>query len=63
MELVQMLAFLGEWLDGSDGPVLNASLQQFAHDAYDITDLRDDLAVLGQDVGDGTGVLTRGWGG
>lgn len=44
MELVQMLTFLGEWLDSGDGPILNASLQQFAHDANDIADLRTDLA-------------------
>lgn len=44
MELVQMLTFLGKWLDGSAGAALNASLQRFAHDAYDTTDLRTDLA-------------------
>lgn len=44
MELVQMLTFLGEWLDSTDGPALNASLRRFTHDAYDITDLRSDLA-------------------
>jgi hypothetical protein len=46
MELVQMLAFLCEWLDSSDGPALDASLRRFAHDAYDIADLRTDLARL-----------------
>ena len=44
MELVEMLTFLGEWLDSSDGPALNASLQRFAHDAHDTADLRTDLA-------------------
>ena len=39
-----MLTVLGEWLDSSDGPALNASLQRFAHDAYDTADLRSDLA-------------------
>ena len=44
MELVQMLTVLGEWLDSTDSPALDASLRRFAHDAYDITDLRSDLA-------------------
>ena len=41
-----MLTFLREWLDGSDGAALNASLQRFAHDAFDTTDLRTDLVLF-----------------
>ena len=44
MELVQMLTFLGDWLDSSDRPALDASLQRFAYAAYDVADLRIDLA-------------------
>lgn len=53
MELLQMLTFLGDWLDSSDKPDLDASLQRFAYAAYDIADLRTDLArftfLLGDD--------------
>ena len=40
-----MFAFLGEWLDSSDGPALDASLRRFAHDAYDIADCAPTLPV------------------
>lgn len=52
MELVQMLTFVGDWLDSSDKPVLDASLQRFAYAAYDIADLRTDLARFAFLLGD-----------
>ena len=51
-ELVEMLGFIGDWLDSTDGPALNASLQRFAHAAYDLADLQADLARLAFLIGD-----------
>ena len=54
-ELVEMLTFLGDWLDSTDRPALDASLHRFAHAAYGINDLQADLArfafLLGYDGG------------
>lgn len=39
-----MFTFIGDWLDSTDGPALNASLQRFVHAEYGLTDLQPDLA-------------------
>jgi hypothetical protein len=56
-ELAEMLAFIRDWLAGPDSPHLAASFQHFVGvDAYDLTDLRTDLArftfLLGHDDGE-----------
>ena len=51
-ELVEMLTFLGDWLESTDGPALNASLQRFAHTACGLTDLQIDLARFALLLGD-----------
>ncbi len=51
-ELVEMLTFLGDWLDSTDGPALNTSLQRFANTAYGLTDLQVDLARFAFLLGD-----------
>ena len=51
-ELVEMLTFIGDWLDSTDGPALNASLQRFVHAAYGRTDLQTDLARFAFLLGD-----------
>jgi hypothetical protein len=53
VELMEMLTFIADWLNGRDKPALHASLQRFAHAAYDSADLQSDLArftfLLGDD--------------
>ncbi|MFC4943230.1 hypothetical protein [Pseudonocardia sp. GCM10023141] len=51
-ELVEMLTFIGDWLEGTDRPLLNASLQRFAHAAYGLADLQTDLARFAFLLGD-----------
>jgi len=53
-ELVEMLAFLGEWLDSPDRPELSGSLRRFTSGGYSLTELQADLArvaflLLGDD--------------
>lgn len=55
-ELGELLSFLGDWLDGNDSTLLDASLRRFVGtDGYDLTELRTDLArftfLLGNDDG------------
>ena len=59
-ELGELLAFLGDWLDGADSEALAASLRRFVGaEGYDLDKLRQDLArfafLLGTD--DGTQLL------
>jgi hypothetical protein len=56
IELGELLAFLGDWLGGTDNPTLAASLRRFVGtDGYDITELRADMTrfafLLGTDDG------------
>ncbi|WP_300014743.1 hypothetical protein [Pseudonocardia sp.] len=52
VELVEILTFIGDWFDSTDGPALNASLQRFAHAAYGLADLQADLARFAFLLGD-----------
>jgi IS5 family transposase len=56
IELGELLTLLGDWLEGTDQPQLAASFARFiGTDAYDLHDLRTDLArfafLLGTDDG------------
>lgn len=56
-ELAEMLAFIRDWLAGPDKSHLAASFSRFVGvDAYDVTELRTDLArftfLLGHDDGE-----------
>jgi cell wall assembly regulator SMI1 len=56
-ELAEMLTFIRDWLTGPDSPRLAESFQAFIGvDAYDLADLRTDLArftfLLGHDDGE-----------
>lgn len=56
-ELAEMLAFISDWLTGPDRSQLAALFSRFTGaDAYDVTDLRADLArftfLLGHDDGE-----------
>lgn len=55
-ELGELLAFVGDWLDGTDSNQLAASLRRFVGaGGYDLNELRTDLArftfLLGNDDG------------
>lgn len=56
-ELAEMLAFISDWLAGPDTARLDASFSRFVGvDAYDVAELRTDLArftfLLGHDDGE-----------
>lgn len=51
-ELVEMLSFIGDWLDSTDAPELSASLERFASTAYSLADLQSDLARFAFLLGD-----------
>jgi hypothetical protein len=56
-ELAEMLTFIRDWLAGADSPRLAESFHRFMGvDAYDLADLRTDLArftfLLGHDDGE-----------
>ncbi|AEA28866.1 hypothetical protein Psed_6790 (plasmid) [Pseudonocardia dioxanivorans CB1190] len=52
-ELVEMLAFLGDWLDSTDTADFAGSLRRFTSGGYSLADLQADLArftfLLGDD--------------
>lgn len=51
-ELVEMLAFLGDWLDGTDTAELAGSLRRFTSGGYSLADLQTDLARFAFLLGD-----------
>jgi hypothetical protein len=53
-ELLELLTFLSDWLEGREAPLLASSLNRFVgNQAYDLTTLQADLArftfLLGDD--------------
>ena len=55
-ELVEMLTFLGDWLDGSDADFAG-SLRRFTTGGYSLADLQADLARFAFLLGDDSGRL------
>lgn len=51
-ELVEMLAFLEDWLDGPDTADHAGSLRRFTSGGYSLADLQADLARFGFLLGD-----------